>query len=36
LTGRGGEGMVLKPFDFIVRGRWAWFSRPLSAVGAST
>jgi protein phosphatase len=21
LTGRGGEGMVLKPFDFIVRGR---------------
>jgi hypothetical protein len=21
LTGRGGEGMVVKPFDFIVRGR---------------
>jgi protein phosphatase len=21
LTGRGGEGMVLKPFDFVVRGR---------------
>jgi protein phosphatase len=22
LTGRGGEGMVVKPLDFILRGRW--------------
>lgn len=28
LTGRGGEGMVVKPLDFITRGSRDWCSRP--------
>ena len=28
LTGRGGEGMVVKPLDFILRGTGAWPNPP--------
>jgi protein phosphatase len=28
LTGRGGEGMVVKPLDFIARGRAVYCNQP--------
>ena len=36
LPARGGEGMVVKPLEFVARGRRGSCSRPSSAAGAST
>ena len=36
LTAGGGEGMVVKPLDFVARGQRGWSSRPSSAAAAST
>ena len=36
LTGRGGEGIVVKPLDFIVRGDVACPSQPSNVVALNT